>query len=153
MISRKSAMAIAEALTGEFSYVSSYSGGYGTHRRKEKVYRDRLYDWLYERDYEPWFCNPFRKLFDIRSLKDHFLKIHTGETLSAATPDWPWDKRRQLGQKHLEYLARDFLVYYQENQSDQWFTKKHKENYDEILRRLEIDGYLFRDGVLLQPEA
>ena len=145
-------MAIAEALTKEFAYFSNSGLGY-QRSRQEQLHMDRLYDWLYERDYEPWFCNPVRKLIGIRSLKDYFLRIHTGETLVAATPDWPWDKRAKLGQQQLEYLARDFLVFFEENKSNQYFEKRHQEHYEEILRRLEIDGYLFRDGALLQPET
>lgn len=114
---------------------------------------DILYDWLYERDFQPWFCNAVRKIHGIRSLKDFFLRIHTGESLMTATPDWPWDKRKQLGQQILDYLARDFLVYYEEKRIDQWFKKKHENHYTETSRRLELDGYVFRDGMLLHPET
>jgi len=94
-------MAIAEAYTAKFSYRSTSSG-----RSEKKVYRDSLYDFLYELDYQAWFCNASKKFSYIRSLKAWFLRIHTGETLVNATPDWPWEKRQALGQQYLRNLSR-----------------------------------------------
>lgn len=148
MISRRTAMAVANAYTSKFSYRSrsSYSGS------KEEVYRDSFYDYLYEREYEAWFCNMVKKIFGIRSLKEWLLKIHTGESLSSATPNWPWDKRAALGQVYLKSMARDFVVWYRD-QTDRWTVDGYKNAYEEIVRRMEIDGYLFRDGEFRQAEV
>lgn len=147
MISRKSAMAIAEAYTSKYSY--SRSSSHGT--RKEEVYRDSFYDFLYERDYEPWFCNMVKVLRSIRTLKEWLLRIHTGETFSTATPNWSWDQRQTLGQQYLKNLARDFVVWYRS--SGERDTHFYKEEYDDIIRRFEIDGYIFRDDEFYQTEV
>lgn len=141
MISRKTTMAIADAYTKKFSY-SSYSSG------RESVYRDTFYDFLYEREYEAWFCNMVKRIFKIRDLKEWLLQIHTGESFVNATPNWPWDKRQELGQIYLKNLARDFIIWYRA-QDDKSYPKLD----DEILRRLEIDGYVFRDNDLYQAEV
>jgi hypothetical protein len=142
-------MAIAQAYTAKFSYRSTNYHG----RSEEKIYRDSLYDFLYEHDYQAWFCNASKKYFDVRSLKEWFLRIHTGETLVKATSDWPWDKRQALGQQYLRNLARDFLAFCEANRHDGWVAERYKRQYEELFRRLEIDGYIFRDGELYQPEA
>jgi len=57
MISRKSVMAIANAYTDEFSSCSTSNPG----RSPEKMYRERLYDYLYEHEYQAWTCNASEK--------------------------------------------------------------------------------------------
>ena len=149
MISRKTAMVIAKAYTNKFSYKSI-----SNHRQnKEKIYSDGLYDFLYENDYQAWFCNASRSPITIRSLKEWFLRIHTGETLTKWTLDWPWDRRRALGQQYLRNLARDFLNFFEENRHDKWTFSRYNSQYEELLRRLEIDGYIYKDGELYQSEA
>ncbi len=147
MISRKSAMAIANAYTSKFTY--SKRSGYG---EKDKVYHNGLYDYLYEHEYQAWFCNASKKPYTIRGLKEWFLRIHTGETLYDATQSWPWDKRKALGQEYLKNLARDILNFYAPNLEDRWSGEKYKKHYDEITRRLEIDGYIFKDGQVYRTE-
>ncbi|MFA5148709.1 MAG: hypothetical protein WC491_06255 [Candidatus Omnitrophota bacterium] len=146
MVSRKTAMSISNAYICMFSY--SYSSRYGT---EEKVCRDNFYDFLYERDYEAWFCNMVKSIFNIRDLKEWLLRIHTGESFVSATTNWPWDKRQALGQVYLKNLARDFILYYQEN-NNQWTIKKYKGINEELIRRIEMDGYVFRDRELFQTE-
>jgi hypothetical protein len=147
MISRKTAMDIANIYTSKFSYRSNSSRG-----SDEKVYRDSFYDFLYEREYEAWFCNMVKKIFHIRDLKEWLLQIHTGESFVSATPNWPWDKRQALGQIYLKNLARDFIIWYH-SQNDDWTKNSYKKLYDEMLRRFEIDGYVFRDNDLYQAEV
>lgn len=141
-------MSISNAFTKKFTH-SSYSHHGGT---TESVYTENLYDWLYEREYEAWFCNSIKGIFHIRVFKEFLLKIHTGESLVGATPDWPWDKRQDLGQQYLERLSQDFLLWFKENSGDKWTVGQHKENNDELMRRLEIDGYLFDGTILLKSE-
>jgi hypothetical protein len=143
-------MAISEAYRCRFSSTQMGSGLYRS--TWEKVHRDSLYDFLYERDYEPWFCNMVNKLMSRRGLKEWVLRLHTGETLSDATPNWPWDKRAELGRQYLQNLAKDFLNWYQEI-DQKWVADSYRGLRDEILRRLEIDGYVYRKGELLEPEA
>lgn len=146
MISRRSALAIANAYTNKFSYRSLSS------QTADAVYGDSFYEFLYENDYEAWFCNMTKRIVTIRRLKEWLLQIHTGESLINGTPDWPWDKRQALGQTYLKGLARDFIVWYRSN-SDSWTVEHYQELHDELVRRLEIDGYIFRDNDLYQTEV
>ena len=145
MISRKATMAIADAYTKKFSGRSSSS------RPIEEVYRDHFYDYLYEHDYEAWFCNMVKRISTIRGLKEWLLKIHTGESFVSATPNLPWDERKKLGQIYLKKLARDFIVWYREQAN--YLVESYKAAYEEIIRRLEIDGYVFQNGELRQTEV
>jgi hypothetical protein len=149
MISRRAAIAIADAYTGKFSYSAfSYSGTVEV----EKVDHDSFYDFLYEHEYEAWFCNMVQHIFGVRGLKEWLMQIHTGESFINATPNWPWEKRQALGQSYLKNLARDFIVWYR-SQTDHWIIEQYKESHDEMLHRLEIDGYVFRDNDLYKPEG
>ncbi len=149
MISRKTAMVIAEAYTDKFSDRSTSRLGGTTSR----IYKEALYDFLFEREYAAWLCNSSKKSSTIRGLKEWFLRLHTGETLTQVAKDWPWKQREKLGQQYLRNLARDFIVYYEEECTDNWLAKEYGEHYEELKRRLEIDGYIFRDGDLYQSEA
>jgi len=141
-------MGIANAYTRKFS-----SGLLSKHTRSvEKVFRGTFYDYLYEHDYEAWFCNMVKEIIGIRALKEWLLRIHTGESFTSATPDWPWDKRKELGQAYLKNLARDFIVWYRE-QTHPLMVDLLKAEYEEMVRRLEIDGYVFVDGELRQTEV
>lgn len=166
MISRKSAMAIADAYTQKFSST--------VYDRSTKVYSDSFYDFLYEHEYEAWFCNMVKQILTRQGLKEWLLRIHTGESLATATPDWSWDERKKLGQAYLKNLARDFMVWFRGERESQrtsaspstgrtlltgfdairWSNSEpYKDVYDEIVRRLEIDGYVFRDNELYQSEV
>jgi hypothetical protein len=146
MISRPTSLAIASAYTDRFTYHSRSSNGGTT----EKVYRDKIYDFLYEQEYEAWFCNLATKPFRIRDLKEWFMKIHTGESFSGATKDWSWEQRQKLGQRYLRDLASDHLRWFDGIKSDTFYGKRHEEGASFLQRRLELDGYLYRDGRLLQ---
>ena len=144
MISRKSAMVIADAYTKKFSSID--------HRGHETVYREGFYDFLYERGYQPFFCNMVQAICRTRDLKEWILRIHTGESLSRVTPTFSWEDREKLGQVYLNNLARDFIVWFREETED-WRIKGLESLYDEMMRRLEMDGYMFRDNDLYHSEV
>ena len=149
MISRKTAMVIADQYTLKFT-----SFTYSTYGNREVIHADKLYDFLYENEYEPWFCNVARQnKVIIRNVRDFFLQIHTGESFANATPNWSWDQRQTLGQQYLKYLARDMLNFYKANMSSDFEAKLYKSRHDDLLRRLEIDGYIYRDRQIYQSEA
>ncbi|MBR8317257.1 hypothetical protein KDW36_29260 [Burkholderia dolosa] len=148
MISRSASMAIASAYTGRFTYRSS-SGRGVVH---EKVYRDHVYDFLYENDYEAWFCNLAKAPVTIRAFKEFWLKIHTGESIVSATNGWSWQQRQKLGQRLLVELARDFLRWYETIKLAST-RESYRDEVEEIRRRLELDGYTYRDGDLLQTQS
>jgi hypothetical protein len=61
VISRKTALLLADVVAKVFSrpYKSSVRrGGYGSHQKTNySVNTDMLYDYLFENNYEAWFCN------------------------------------------------------------------------------------------------
>ena len=109
MISRRSAIAIAAAYASRFSIYRSRPHSY-------RVLNDRLYDFLFENDFEAWFCNAVKRINTQRSLKEWVMRIHTGETLVKATPNWEWPARAKLGQNYLRNLAVAHL---------NWFAEQH----------------------------
>jgi hypothetical protein len=115
------------------------------------VYRDDVYEFLYENEYEAWFCNLASAPKYIRAFKDFWLKIHTGESIVKATPQWSWQQREKFGQRLLLDLARDHLRWYETNRND-YDGKQEKDTSEELRRRLELDGYVFRNGDLLQQQ-
>jgi hypothetical protein len=149
MISRQTSVAISDSYVDRFSSASTNSFG----STREKVHYDRLYDFLYESEYEAWFCNLAQKHYRIRDLKEFFLKIHTGESMSSATKDWSWNDRQKLGQRLLRDLAEDMLIWYETFRSTEWLWKQYAPKAGELTRRLELDGYIFREGKLLPPQS
>ncbi|WP_205169107.1 hypothetical protein [Burkholderia sp. LMG 13014] len=148
MISRATSMAIASAYTERFTYRSRSGRGVVT----EEIYRSDIYDFLYECDYEAWFCNLAKKSTTIRQFKEFWLKIHTGESLASVTESWSWEQRRKLGQRLLVDLGRDLLRWYDTVKGDEFSRREYEGLVEETRRRLELDGYTFRDGNLLQAQ-
>src|SRR5829696_8135808 len=118
MISRRCATAIANMYEERFSYTTSSRGNtYGSTRTTYHYHVDtnKLYDFLYDRAYEAWFCNKAQNIRDInysvrnRAVKEYVMKLHTGETLASATPDMSWEQREKLGQRYLQDLAQNIL--------------------------------------------
>ncbi len=81
------------------------------------------------------------------------MRIHTGETLAKGTPDWDWTNRKRLGQEYLHNLALSFLNWYESNPPDAWLKKEYDDNAKEIVRNLELDGYVYRDRQLYAAES
>ena len=145
MISRRSAIAIAAAYTCRFSIP-----GYGN--KRPSVFNDSLYDFLFENDFEAWFCNTVKTIHSPRSLKEWGMRIHTGETLAKATPNWDWHARAKLGQNYLRNLAVAFLNSFVAR-NDARTTKHYEKVALELQRSLELDGYVYGDHELLMPES
>ena len=149
MISRQATVAISNSYVDRFS--SAFTNSFGDTR--EEVHCNRLYDFLYESEYEAWFCNLAQKHYRVRDLKDFFLKIHTGESISSATQGWLWNDRQKLGQRLLRDLAEDMLIWYETVRSTEWLWKQYAQKAGELTRRLELDGYIFREGKLLLQQS
>lgn len=164
MISRKSAKLIGLIYTIHFQPPMNLGL-----RTSNKI----LYDFLYELDYEAWFLNIVVNWMKANlSLENGIMKIHTGESIVSATKDWKWEKRRELGQSLLKKLATDIIHLY-ENLPMRIYpinpsaTDRNKEMFQSINERvqypfnvvetlkkqLEIDGYIYRDGILYFSES
>lgn len=130
--------------------------GRPSHRDPRFVTTDsnKLYDFLYALDYDAWFCNLIKAQRDAltsRPLKDFILKLHTGESLAAASSSWSWEERAKLGQRYIRDLAEDILQGW-ETQVNAFFKDAAAEKAEALLRQLELDGHILQNGRLLAPE-
>lgn len=108
------------------------------------VVKNRLYDFLYERDYEAWFLNATQEhhIYRHRHLVEFIMKIHTGESLISARPEWTLEQRKKLGQRYLKDLAEDIIK-----------DLKSSSSVKELISRLELDGYIWKNERLLFSES
>lgn len=139
-------MAITDAYYAKFTSVNS---GYNQ-RSETKVLYNNFYEFLYEEEYEAWFCNLAKSEIYPRSLKDFLLRIHTGESFYSVTKDWSAEQRKKLGQQYLKNMAKSFINFY--FTCEEWDKKKYKAYNDRIINRLELDGYRVVDGNIIEPE-
>jgi hypothetical protein len=146
MISRKSAKATADA------YVEWFSFSHFTGRNYQELVRgERLDDFLFENNFPAWLLNAFKKLdrYPTRPLQEFVMRLHTGESVVSVTTNWDWQQREKLGQQLLRELAQTII---QARLSSQSLGTNQKLTVDTMRKLLELDGYIFQDGVLLVPE-
>jgi hypothetical protein len=151
MISRKTTKTLAELYNNNFlkSHGKTTYGKYIFTLDKNK-----LYDYLYERDYEVWFLIAVRNLHDDeRSLKEFIMELHTGISLYNATQSWPDEQRIKLGQRLLHDLAEDILISYKPKESNSSFINPTDKMYLKLKAELELNGYIFLDDKLFFSEA
>jgi len=152
MLSRKTTKTLADVFHGMFegSERMSTVQGWKTFYRLRK---DRLYDFLYEHAYDAWVLNSAKALHtsDKRALKEFIMRLHTGETVASATPDWTWQQRSKPGQRLLRDLTEDVLIWAQDPQT--YVADSIKKRLPKLISELELDGYIFRDGKLYHTEA
>lgn len=151
MISRKAAQAIAVAYREKFTHHSpatSYSTGTST------VYKESLYDFLYVNNFDGWFLNATKSLLSTypRGLQELIMRLHTGESVAKATPDWDWKQREALGQRFLRDLAQAIITARETDPGFGRYQESQRKAVDEMRRLLELEGYVYKNGVLLVPE-
>jgi hypothetical protein len=156
MISRTTARQISLLFALSFRQFGSYS----LRGRNVGYYESipvAIYDFLYEHDFPAYLCNAARKAAPgsrtTRNIEDFIMKLHTGESLVAATSNWSWPDRERLGQEHLKNLAEDLIEHWRSREREYG----EKEEIDPVIVKLkaglELDGFVFRGKVLLAPEA
>lgn len=153
MIRRQTAKTLAEAYHEKFRGSVTTSTVYGPPRGAYRLQVDRLYDFLYEHEYEAWFLNAAKALrtTDVRALKEFIMRLHTGESVVSVTKDWAWQQRAELGQRLLRDLAEDLLALLQA--PDGLRSSAAMRRIPQLTSELELDGYIFRDGKLYYTEA
>ncbi|PZR73804.1 MAG: hypothetical protein DLM73_09730 [Chthoniobacterales bacterium] len=92
-----------------------------------------------------------KSLRGARAVKEWVMKLHTGETLFSATPNWTWEQRQQLGQEYLAYLAEDILQYH--SRLGGYSKQAYGAAVGKLKSQLELDGYQWADDRLLLSEA
>jgi hypothetical protein len=150
MISRRSTIAIADAYHAHFTSIFHYSSSHSEFKYK----REELYDFLFANNFDAWILNAFRgiSMFTQRGLKDFIMKIHTGESLASGTPTWSWENRSVLGQRILKDLAECIIRLRYEDKHFGEFRKWEIDTTDSMIKSLELDGYIYRQGILWVPE-
>jgi len=146
MIGRKTARLIAEIYENRFS---RYWSATYTRTLEWKP----LYDFLFDNEYDPWFCNAARATGAAktsRNFKEFVMQLHTGESLVSGRKDWSWEQRQRLGQRYLESLAEDML---QKLDGDSYIADDATKILDDLGMSLELDGYEYRDSRLIPPET
>lgn len=159
MLSRRTTLILGKLFNYAFQSVLR-SGGHGGARSytTHGVRTHELYDFLYERDYDPSFCALARTLHGQRGLQDFVMQLHTGEAVVQITNEWTWEKRRLWGNSVLVRLAQDALNDLGSTDVLGWFANaparaRLGEFTDELRRSVELDGYVLRDGRLREPES
>jgi len=146
MISRRTAYIISDVFEEIFTHQTRPYQTWIT-----KVYKDPLYDFLYQNNYPAWLCNASRQIYDgYRGVKIFIMKLHTGETQFNATPNWNWTEREKLGQQYLISLSKDILNYISKENKN--LSKEIIELKDTLISNLELDGFIYKDNNLLSSE-
>lgn len=162
MISRRTALVLAEAYAKAFSTSYRHRVGSLPSKTQYKVEVDKLYDFLFSCDYSAWFCNKAKTTYHYsdnrsnatRKLKEFLMKLHTGETQAEATLKWAQQQREKLGQEYLQNLAGDILNKWHKDWKSQPDSRPQiDEEIRQLLAHLELDGYVYRDLQLLIPES
>lgn len=145
MISRRTTRALAEACRKRFGY------NWFDFQRFDV---DGFADFLFEHDYDSWFHARARNLnrHDPRQAQEFIMGLHTGETQRGAYEGWTLDGGRQLGQRYLRDLAEDLLQDFFQL-PDTPGIREYASLVDLLLGNLHLDGYIFRDGRLLDPDS
>jgi hypothetical protein len=156
MISRKTALCLGEVYERLFTRVVYASSSNAPHRSYVKDFEGKygeFYDFLFAREYPPWFCNKVKTLKQFpRYIKEFIMKLHTGETQFDNTLTWTIQQRERLGQQYLYDLAQDILTHY-DLESNQYSKKRIEDEISKLVSSLELDGYVFRENTLLIPET
>jgi hypothetical protein len=150
MISRRTARAFAELV--EVTFRKRHSGTHG--RWYYTPDSQALYDFLFDHGHAAWFCNAaqaVRASSSTRPLKEFFMQIHTGESLTVATSKWTWDQREALGQRYLTDLAEDLLLHWKDGPGQ--YGSHVVEPLSAFTRALELDGYRWDGHRLIPNEA
>lgn len=152
MISRKSTKIVSEIYSSEFQKHNTYSDIYGNRHTSSEYDGDKLYDFLYENNYDSWILNAIKefKSYDKRALKEFIMKLHTGESTVYLTPDWDWEQRQKLGQNIIKDLAEDILKFIF---SLSMYSTEVMSLAKQLVSVLELDGYLFKDNILYFSES
>ncbi len=146
MISRLSAKSIADAYYSHFTY-----------RNKEGVIiynREALYDFLFVNNFDALFLNRIKNfsIIEDRRLKEFIMQLHTGESVIAISNGLNLQESQFIGQEVLIELAECLIRERLSNPDFEKYDDKDKKAVDFMQKCLELDGYIYSNGVLLVSE-
>jgi hypothetical protein len=152
MISRRTTKYLAEL------YVQWFRHSHGRSQNRGYFYSivgDEFYDFLFEHEYDDWFCTLGRTTSsgtNTRQLIDFILGLHTGETLKQVAPDGTGPQQTSLGQDLLTKLAGDILKHIEKNSST-YPPAYLQSQIADLMSSLQLDGYKYQDSRLLISES
>lgn len=156
MLSRKTALAIADTYYYRFTSVrsESYGRGYSTQPRRVRRFEPRAAErFFFTHDFSAWFLQRVRAISEFYPLAFHdFLTgLHTGEAFTRTDPATASAERHRRGQEYLHRLAECALV----ADEGEWKGEYgYERQYADALRKqLELDGYVWRNGKLYYSES
>lgn len=147
MISRKAIRLLSEIYHEKFTMRKQDHWGYSV----TEFFSTAMYDYMFDRDYPAWLCNKIRAIpSSDRCVKDFIMRMGTGEIIAGAYSNkLPLEKAEKIGQSYIRQLAEDIFQYEEGlSPSDTWSRNELKE-IPKLKRQLELDGYLYKEGVLL----
>ncbi len=150
MLSRRTAIRVGTYYAAVFRRGRQY-GTSSNPRWVDYVEPAGLYEHLFEHDFPAYVCNPARGLSgDPEVLKEWIMRFHTGESVAMATPEWDWEDRKQLGQKHLVEMVKAAAA--ARPDLGEYVTQRTKASWQAVLSSVELDGFEWRGPLLLAPE-
>jgi hypothetical protein len=117
--------------------------------------KEKLYDFLYENDHEVWFLDLYkRQVKNEVDLKSLILNLHTGMAYTSRSQTLK--DKQELGQQVIKHLAISILKML-DSDFMSWTTADKKSDNDmlaqDLINRLELDGYKYKDGKLFPLES
>lgn len=154
MISRRTTKTLSEVLRRRFGRTES--GG------RDWVDWDRVYDWLYERDFDAPFCNAASHAAHngTRPFEQFVLRLHTGETIAKLRVGLNVSLELE-GQAYIRKLSEEILREADEKPAlsgalaslEASMKNEKRKRAEPLARSLELDGYVFRGDRLLHVES
>jgi len=154
MIGRKATKRLAEFAVQMFSRPTGQGRTYIPH--------GSVYDFAFEHDFDKHFCNAAEDRAagspDGRGLSEFIMQIHTGESVKRMRPKEPPVALEAEGQGYLRHLAEALLLTSEGSLSNTEamhlvVALNLPDRRMALVRALELDGYVFRDGKLLHTES
>jgi len=154
MIGRKTTKRLAEFAVQMFSRPTGQGRTYIPH--------GSVYDFAFEHDFDKHFCNAAEDRAagspDGRGLSEFIMQIHTGESVKRMRPKEPPVALEAEGQGYLRHLAEALLLTSEGSLSNTEamhlvVALNLPDRRMALVRALELDGYVFRDGKLLHTES
>lgn len=137
-ISRRTVKLLADLYVETFRKWESRGSALG-----DPIYTEPLYALVYEHDGDPWLCSHLEAKRYAPELRSFIRKLHTGESVNNDT--WTLAQRAAYGQKRLLELCTAIL------RADE--DTVLEDDRAPLRSALELDGYVFRNGRLLETEG
>jgi hypothetical protein len=146
MLSAATAAAIAAAYETKFSPLTRYG-------KLPSSTDNDFYAFLCARAYPAWFCELLKDVSGSpRAIKECLLKVHAGDLIFKAQPEWSHAHRQQLGQQLLIRLAQDWLLVWGEEQ-EAALRQRMSEAQTSVVYSLQVDGYRVEAGKLVESNG